>query len=110
MRALVETAEYVLRLRTGELIRFARAERHGVFVRLQAPDGPPSDATLPGGMEVFPNGVELRISDIVWCASGPIQSADPETTSRWPARGLAAGPPTITPGVRVPLRRESTDG
>lgn len=110
VRALVETAEYALRLRTGELIRFARAERHGAFVVLLAPGGPPSDPSLPGGMEVFPNGVEVRISEIVWCASGPIQGPDPETPSRWPARDLAVRQPTITPGVRVPLRLEGSDG
>ena len=101
-RALVEPAEYALRLRTGELIHFARAERQGAFIVLHAPSGPPPDPRLLGGMELFPSGVEVRISDIVWCASGPGQARDP-------AGELQARHPDATGGVRVPVRLTNPD-
>jgi len=110
VRALGETAEYALRLRTGELIRFVRAERHGAFVVLQAPSGSPAEPGLAGGLEIFPNGVEVRISDIVWCASGTIGSPASAAPAAWTAGDLPVGQSTISPGVRVPLRLHGTEG
>src|SRR5919204_5260147 len=80
-RALVEPAEYALRLRTGEVVHFTRAERHGPFVVLYAPSGPP-DPRLADAMAAFPHGLEVRISDIVWSARGPSPSSPPGASDR----------------------------
>jgi hypothetical protein len=102
-RALVETGDYALRLRTGEVVRFTRAERHGSFVALFAPAGPPPTAQASESMAAFPHGLEVRVSDIVWCARGPAPGS--------PAAGvdLGAAPESVPGGVRVPLRITSAE-
>jgi hypothetical protein len=100
-RALVGPAEYALRLRTGEVVRFTRAQRQGAFVVLYAPSGLPSDPRLADPMTAaFPEGLEVRISDIVWCARGPTAAFQPETSGE----GSAADSRPTPGGVRVPLR------
>jgi hypothetical protein len=99
-QALFESASYALRLRTGELVRFSRAERHGLFVVLHAADL--SEAAAPGAIaqETFPNGLHVRISDIVWCARGPAGALEASGMSVTSASERAHQ----QPGVRVPLR------
>lgn len=95
-RALREPDDYAVRLRTGEVVRFTHAERHGCFVTLFAPDG-----------AEFPHGLEVRIGEITWCASRPrsVTLADspgidgPEYPNAAPSG----------PGVRVPLRIEQAE-
>ena len=107
-RALVERAEYALRLRTGEVVHFTHAERHGPFVVLYAPSGPP-DPRLGAGSAAFPHGLEVRISDIVWAARGPSQSFVSEAPDVGPAAESIAGPRGASAGVRIPLRIERLD-
>jgi len=59
-------------------------------------------------MELFPYGVEVRISDIVWCASGRGQLHDPATAPARPAGELHAHPEAMG-GVRVPVRHPHPD-
>jgi hypothetical protein len=103
-RALVESAEYALRLRTGEVVHFTRAERHGQFVVLYAPPSGPPDPRLEAGSAAFPHGLEVRISDIVWAARGPSQSFVSEAPDVGPAAESIAGPRGASAGVRIPLR------
>ena len=107
-RALVETADYAVRLRTGELVRFTRAERRGAFVVLHAAGGPAADLPIAESLAAFPHGLEVRISEIVWCARGPSPAGEPEAPSVGSAAGFReeAG---HTPGVRVPLRIKRDD-
>jgi len=86
-RALTETDEYAVRLRSGEVVRFTRAERNGAFVTLFATEA-----------AEFPYGLEVRITEIAWCARGPGQLA-----AELPMPQLADTTQS-TPGVRVPLR------
>ena len=107
-RALVETAEYALRLRTGELVRFARAERRGAFVVLYAAEVPDAGPSAAESLAAFPHGLEVRISDIVWCARGPTSASQPE------APAVVAGDTVRdtgrqAPGVRVRLRIKRDD-
>ena len=107
-RALSVEADYALRLRTGEVVHFTRAERYGAFVVLYAPGAPP-DPRLPDAAPAFPHGLEVRISDVVWCARAPSQVSSAEQ----PAAG-AAGAPVVgssepPPGVRIPLRIKHGD-
>jgi hypothetical protein len=107
-RALVETAEYALRLRTGELVRFTRAERRGSFVVLYAAGVAEAGVPAAGPLPAFPHGLEVRIRDIVWCARGPMPAYQPEAPSVGPAadfRDMAGD----RPGVRVPLRIKRED-
>ena len=98
-QALVEPASYALRLRTGDLVRFSRAERHGLFVVLHAADLPEAGAPGPVAQESFPHGLDVRVSDVVWCARGPAGPLD--------SAGMSASASQRAgehPGVRVPLR------
>ena len=91
-RALSEPDEYAVRLRTGEVVRFTRAERDGPFVTLFA-----------AAAVEFPYGLEVRISEIAWCARGPQQLAAEAPTPQ------LADPAQPRPGVRVPLRIQHGD-
>jgi hypothetical protein len=102
-RALTEPGDYALRLRTGEVVRFTRAERHGAFVVLFAPGGLPALSRSDEALPEFPHGLEVRISEIVWCARGPGQTAPSEPTAVGSVADLSAGV-YQAPGVRVPLR------
>jgi hypothetical protein len=109
-RALVESDEYALCLRTGEVVRFTRAERQGAFVVLYAPSGLPADPRLADSMAAFPYGLEVRISDIVWCARGPIQAPRSEAPSAGSAVEFQEAPHAISGGVRVPVRIRPAEG
>lgn len=74
IKALYDPFDYVLKLRTGEIIRFHTAEIHGEWVILFSEGGSATNERnnfsryLPFSC---PRGVEVRISDIVWCADAP---------------------------------------
>ena len=106
-RALTEPGEYSLRLRTGEVVRFTRAERFGAFVALFAPGGASAIAQPGEAVPEFPNGLEVRISDVVWCARGPVRAATAEPTVGSRMGAQDSGQPG--PGVRVPLRITHAD-
>ena len=89
-RSLSEPDEYAVRLRSGEVVRFERAERHGPFVTLLA---------TPSAE--FPYGVEVRISDIAWCARGAGQLSPEPPIMGTPQ---VADTRQSSPGIRVPLR------
>jgi hypothetical protein len=101
-RALTEPGDYALRLRTGEVVRFTRAERFDAFVALFAPGGPSAISQSGEPAPEFPDGLEVRITDIVWCARGPTRASAPEPT----VGSTTAIQGSVQPshGVRVPLR------
>ena len=76
IKAAGDTFDYALRLRTGEIFRFSRAVIQGEFVWIDLDhsgdvyDGPPQRQRL-GVQNTFPRGIDIRISDIVWCADAP---------------------------------------
>lgn len=74
LKAEQDQFDYALRLSTGEIIRFESASFHGDYVRLHA--------SLPNGDECFTDknpelpfrfarGIDVRLSEIVWCADAP---------------------------------------
>lgn len=68
LKAASDYFDYALQLRTGEIIRFSQAAIHGEFVTLELQDNHEQPNALP---YPFPRGVDVRISDIVWCADAP---------------------------------------
>ena len=106
-RALTEPGDYALRLRTGEIVRFTRADLYGAFVALFAPGGPSAISQSGEPVPEFPHGLEVRISDIVWCARGPNRASAAEPTVDPPTAVLDSVQPS--PGVRVPLRIKHAD-
>jgi hypothetical protein len=94
-RALSEPDEYAVRLRTGEVVRFAHAKRHGAFVTL-----------LATRSAEFPYGLEVRISEIAWCARGLGQLAPESPTMGTPQFADTA---QSSSGVRVPVRIQHAD-
>jgi hypothetical protein len=106
-RALTEPGEYALRLRTGEIVRFTRAERYGAFVALFAPGGPSAMSQSGDPVPQFPHGLEVRITEIVWCARGPAQASAEEPTMG--STTGVQGSVQPSPGVRVPLRVKHAD-
>lgn len=64
IKACVDPLDYALKLRTGEVIRFEVAAING--------GGEWVTLTNCSGLEhECPRGVDVRISDIVWCADAP---------------------------------------
>lgn len=61
--------EYALQLRTGQVIRFTGASISGEFAHLTAYGGNFPELPYP-----CPRGIDVRISDIVWCADAPTGS------------------------------------
>ena len=103
-RALVDSGDYALRLRTGEVVRFTRAERTGPsFVLLFASGQPATNLVSTERTSDFPNGLEVRISDIVWCARGPFPGSPGEALTLGPGAGFEDAAQR-GPGVRIPLR------
>ena len=102
-RALVDHGDYALRLRTGEVVQFTRAERRGPFAVLFALGQPATNLVANEPASDFPNGLEVRISDIVWCARGPLRASPSEAATLGPGAGFEDAAQR-GPGVRVPLR------
>lgn len=68
--------DYALRLRTGEILYFEGASFNGgeyVTLSLSQMRSPDHQSSSSDGAELppFERGVDVRISDIVWCADAP---------------------------------------
>ena len=68
IKACGEPGDYALKTRMEEIIFFSQAEIHGQFAHLTLKTGPKT--WRPFGMPC-PQGIDLRLSDIVWCADRP---------------------------------------
>jgi len=72
LKACGDPFDYALMLSNGRYYRFARAEIHGDWVTIHAgaTDAEESfqETAFPYGC---PRGVEIRLSEIVWCADAP---------------------------------------
>jgi hypothetical protein len=67
IKAHGDTFDYKLRLRSGETISFTNARICGDYAHLSGID---KERSI--GLEhVFDRGIEVRVSDIVWCADAP---------------------------------------
>jgi len=63
-------SDYALRLRSGELIYFWGANLVGSFAQLALTHR--EDRQQIGlSLHRFPNGIEVSLADIVWCAEAP---------------------------------------
>jgi hypothetical protein len=75
---------YLVRLRTGEMIRFTRAVIEGKYVCLSDAQASEREVrsnrevNLAGMLSISPE-IEVRVSDIVWCwGTTPKPEAEPE--------------------------------
>ena len=68
IKACAERCFYVLKLRTGEVIHFESAVINGKFANLTIRE-PRRIRTLEDFS--FSRGIEVRLSEIVWCADDP---------------------------------------
>jgi hypothetical protein len=57
---------YALRLTTGRILWFQKAEIHGDYATLKLCDNKPGYNS-----STFPHGIDVRINEIVWCADDP---------------------------------------
>lgn len=77
LKATVDQFDYLLRVRTGEVLRFASAVIFGDYVLLENGGGVPSfheQGAILVGVDRFAEcarGIEVRVDDIVWCCDGP---------------------------------------
>jgi hypothetical protein len=79
LKAVSDPFDYALRLRTGEVIQFQSAELNGDYVTLTLHGGlgDHADTYNPHGQDgprleyPCPRGVDVRLSEIVWCADAP---------------------------------------
>jgi hypothetical protein len=73
VKACQDPFDYALKLRTGEVVRFVEAEIDGAWVTLIGNgNGKPNICEGVAGLDYHcPRGVDVRISDIVWCADAP---------------------------------------
>lgn len=70
-KACCDPFDYALQLRDGTILHFTSAYAHGAWVNIQF--GGFTDHIPPpemGGFS-FERGVDVRVSDIVWCADAP---------------------------------------
>jgi hypothetical protein len=80
LKALMDPFEYALKLRSGEIYFFISARVNGRFVTLELDDDPraPFEETgIARPVLEFPRGVDVRLSDFVWCADSPSGSCAP---------------------------------
>lgn len=70
MKATYDAFTYALRLRTGEIIAFREAKIHGEFVTLILDENGRNDSRHYNDFS-FERGLDVRLSDIVWCADAP---------------------------------------
>jgi len=69
-KATYDTFDYALKLRTGEVIRFAFATRSGKkFLHLDV-DGCEQPKPWPDGFNAE-RGIDVRLDDIVWIMDAP---------------------------------------
>ena len=73
--AMLVSGDYALQLDSGEVLRFSRCFRHDDWLKLENPD------TFQGCSDRIPypcpEGIYIRIKDIVWCADHPMRRATP---------------------------------
>jgi len=77
LKAVSDPFDYALKLRTGEIIRFTQASISGDYATLYGDslsyerplDNEDNNLPYP-----FPRGLDVRVSDIVWCADAPAGS------------------------------------
>lgn len=71
LKAAIDPFTYALKLRTGQVWYFEDAEIHGGdYVHLTGVTSDPNDLDAEAA-HVFERGVDVRVSDIVWCADAP---------------------------------------
>lgn len=72
-KACVDPFDYAIKLRTGETFRFTQAHYSGGdFVTLDAGSHWVYDRTIKSATGYpAPRGIDVRISDIVWCMDAP---------------------------------------
>ncbi len=72
LKACGDEFEYVCKLTSGEVIYFTRAMISGDYCTLEGLEVSKqlsyTDQKLP---HLFPRGLDVRISDILWCADAP---------------------------------------
>jgi uncharacterized protein YbaR (Trm112 family) len=74
LKATADFFDYALKLRTGEIFYFSKATIHGEFVSLELQENQGGEQDKrPYGIP-FARGVDVRASDIVWCADAPYGS------------------------------------
>jgi hypothetical protein len=73
LKATYDYFDYALQLRTGEVFYFASATIYGDFVSLELIDDPTRERE-PRRRYPFERGIDVRASDIVWCADAPYGS------------------------------------
>jgi hypothetical protein len=77
LKAAEDCFDYALRLSSGEIIRFHSAKIHGDYVTLYGGDGSYDSQALVDCQQhssmpfIFDRGLDVRVSDIVWCADAP---------------------------------------
>lgn len=77
LKALIDSFDYALKLRTGEIFRFQEATLHGEWLHLRTGESREgNDFRRYGGNKVpypypFDRGVDVRVADIVWIADAP---------------------------------------
>jgi hypothetical protein len=74
LKAVIDDFGSALKLRTGEVIRFVRADPKGDYVTLHTDSehwGDDFSHPLP---YLCPRGVDVRVEDIVWCVDAPDRS------------------------------------
>ena len=75
LKAAGDYFDYALRLSTGEIIRFRSAKIHGDYATLYGGDGGYEAQSLlkdnPSLPFSFDRGIDVRVSEIVWCADAP---------------------------------------
>jgi hypothetical protein len=67
IKAASDPFTYLLKLRTGEVIRFTECEIHGKYATLIFDENDPMDELGHS----FPRGLDVRVDQIVWCADAP---------------------------------------
>ncbi|MBY0506447.1 MAG: hypothetical protein K2X03_21190 [Bryobacteraceae bacterium] len=75
LKACMDQFDYVCKLTTGDVIYFTHAKIHGDHCTLDglaaAANFSHAKSNLP---HMFPRGLDVRISEIVWCADAPAGS------------------------------------
>ena len=70
IKACSDPFDYALCLKNGLVIHFHQAERRGEWITLHAFDDDTGFDKPIAGFP-FPRGIDIRISEIVWCGDAP---------------------------------------
>lgn len=74
MKAVTDQFDYVCKLSTGETLYFTSATINGDFCTLDGLGHTTHSDSKRDLPHPFPRGLEVRISEIVWCADAPAGS------------------------------------